>query len=176
MRRLLVLLAALAAVSSQTHPTLSRAAAAQAAQAAQGASADEAAIRDLVRRYVDARDLQDPAAIGALFTADADQHTTAGEWRRGRDQIVPGTLRSSDRNPGARRIDVETVRFLAPDVAIADGPYRITAPNGQTRRMWATLVVKREAGAWRIAAIRNATPTGEGAQPAEAGPGRRLTP
>ena len=120
---------------------------------------DEAAVREVVRRYVNARELKDPAAIEALFTADADQHTTSGEWRRGRAQIVPGTLGSSTRNPGTRTITIQAVRFIAPDVAIADGPYDIAGAGG-TRRMWATLVLKREAGAWRIAAIRNMVPTG----------------
>jgi uncharacterized protein (TIGR02246 family) len=120
---------------------------------------DDAAVREVVRRYVNARELKDPAAIEALFTADADQHTTSGEWRRGRAQIVPGTLESSKRNPGTRTITVQAVRFIAPDVAIADGPYEITGAGG-TRRMWATLVLKREAGSWRIAAIRNMLPSG----------------
>jgi uncharacterized protein (TIGR02246 family) len=120
---------------------------------------DEAAVRDVVRRYVNAREMKDPAAIESLFTADADQHTTSGEWRRGRAQVVPGTMESSKRNPGTRNITVQAVRFIAPDVAIADGPYEITGAAG-TRRMWATLVLKREAGGWRIAAIRNMVPTG----------------
>jgi uncharacterized protein (TIGR02246 family) len=123
------------------------------------ASTDEPAVREVVRRYVNARELKDPAAIEALFTADADQHTTSGEWRRGRAQIVPGTLESSKRNPGTRNITVQAIRFITPDVAIADGPYEITGTTG-TRRMWATLVLKREAGGWRIAAIRNMIPTG----------------
>jgi uncharacterized protein (TIGR02246 family) len=120
---------------------------------------DEAAVREVVRRYMDARELKDPAAIEALFTADADQHTTSGEWRRGRAQIVPGTLQSSTRNPGTRTITVQAVRFITADVAVADGPYEIRGTAG-TRRMWATLVLKREATQWRIAAIRNMVPTG----------------
>jgi uncharacterized protein (TIGR02246 family) len=120
---------------------------------------DEAAVREVVRRYIDARELKDPAAIEALFTADADQHTTSGEWRRGRAQIVPGTLQSSARNPGTRTITVQAVRFITADVAVADGPYEIRGTAG-TRRMWATLVLKREATQWRIAAIRNMVPTG----------------
>ncbi len=123
-------------------------------------AADEAAIRALVRSYVDARQLRSEEAVGALFTEDADQHTTTGEWRRGRAGIVPGTMRSSAANPGSRAITVETVRFLTPDAAIADGPYVITGPGTQVRRMWATLVVTRQADGWRIAAIRNAMPTG----------------
>jgi uncharacterized protein (TIGR02246 family) len=123
-------------------------------------SADETAVRAAIRNYVNARELRDPAAIEALFTRDADQLTTSGEWRRGRDEVVPGTLESSRRNPGSRAIVIESVRFLAPDVAIVDGPYAITAAGGApARQMRTTIVLKREADGWRIAAIRNMVPT-----------------
>jgi len=123
-------------------------------------SSDEAAVREVVRYYVNARELRDPAAIEALFTRDADQLTTSGEWRRGRDAIVPGTLASSSRNPGTRAIAVETVRFLTPDVALADGPYDIGRADGAPRRpMRTTIVLRKEADGWRIAAIRNMVPT-----------------
>jgi uncharacterized protein (TIGR02246 family) len=132
------------------------------AQQRGGRAGDEAAVREVVRRYVAARELRDPRAIEALFTDDADQHTTAGEWRRGRAAIVPGTLESSQRNAGTRTIRVESVRFLTADAAIADGPYEITAAGGTaaaTRRMWTTLVLTRQQDGWRIAAIRNMVPT-----------------
>ena len=137
--------------------------AALAGQTSPAPAGDEAAVREVVRRYVNARELRDPKAIEALFTADADQHTTSGEWRRGRAQVVPGTLESSTRNPGNRSIAIAAVRFITPDVAIADGPYEI-AGGGTVRRMWTTLVLEREAGVWRIAAIRNTVPTGGAAQ------------
>ena len=94
-------------------------------------SEDETAVREVVRKYMNARELRDAAAIEALFTSDADQQTTSGEWRRGRAQIVPGTLESSRRNAGTRTITVESVRFLTPDVALADGPYEISASDGR---------------------------------------------
>lgn len=108
-----------------------------------------------------ARGLRDAAAVEALFTADADQYTTAGEWRRGRAAIVAGTARSSAANPGERRIRVESVRFPTADVAIADGPYEIVAEGGAApaRRMWTSIVLVRQADGWRIAAIRNMVPT-----------------
>ena len=120
---------------------------------------DDAAVRAVVARYVNARELRDAAAIEALFTRDADQLTTSGEWRRGRDAIVPGTLESSRRNPGTRQIRIDTVRFLTPEVAIVDGPYEISVAGATPRQMRTTIVVKREAEAWRIAAIRNMVPT-----------------
>ena len=124
-------------------------------------AADEAAVREVVRRYVDARERRDADAIGALFTADADQFTTSGDWRRGREQIVKGGLASSQQNPGARTIDVKTVRFIAPGVAIADGGYAIkAAADSAARQMWTTIVLTRTGDGWRIAAIRNAVPTG----------------
>ena len=119
---------------------------------------DEAAVRDVVREYMEAREERDATALAALFTADADQHTTSGEWRRGRAAVVPGSLESSARNEGTRRIRVEAVRFVTPDVAIADGPYEIESAAG-VRRMWTTIVLRREADGWRIAAIRNMLPT-----------------
>jgi uncharacterized protein (TIGR02246 family) len=122
---------------------------------------DEAAIREVVRNYVDARDKRDPKRLAALFTEDADQLTTAGEWRKGRDNVVQGGLASSQANPGARQIAIETVRFVAPGVGIADGRYDIAAAgDAPSRRMRTTFVMtKAGAGGWRIAAIRNMAPT-----------------
>lgn len=132
-----------------------------AAHAEQGSVADEAAVRAVVDRYVAARELRDPRAVEALFTPDADQYTTSGEWRRGQTQIVAGTARSSAQNPGTRRIRVESVRFVTADVAIADGPYEIeTAGGGMPRRMWTSIVLVRGPSGWRISAIRNMVPVG----------------
>src|SRR3954466_13124615 len=89
------------------------------------ASGDEAAVREMVKRYADARDVSDPKAIGALFGDDADQLVSTGEWRRGREELVKGMLASSARETGKRTLAVETIRFVGPDVAIADARYEI---------------------------------------------------
>jgi uncharacterized protein (TIGR02246 family) len=122
---------------------------------AQSNAGDEAAVRAVITAYVDAREKRDPAAIGALFTADADQVNSAGDWRRGRDGIVKGTLESSARNTASRRITVKSVRFAGPGMAVVDGDYQI----GE-RLMWTTFVVVRQPEGWKIAAIRNSLPTG----------------
>ena len=123
---------------------------------AQVTAADDAAIRDVVRRYVDAREARDPEAVAALFTADADQLVSSGEWRRGRDVLVKGTMASSARTTGTRTIVVETIRMVGPDVAMADGRYEIS--GAETRKMWSTFVMARQQGQWRISAIRNMLP------------------
>jgi uncharacterized protein (TIGR02246 family) len=129
---------------------------------AQGSPAanDEAAVRAIVARYVDAREKRDAKLLEALFTADADQLVTTGEWRKGRDNVVRGGLASSQANPGSRQIAIEVVRFVAPGVALADGRYDISEAGGAApRRMRTTFLVVRAASEWRIAAIRNMAPT-----------------
>ena len=130
-----------------------------AAQAATANAGDEAAIKEVVARYVDARDRKDAKATEALFTADADQLVSSGEWRRGRDAVVRGTMASSESSGGKRTITVETVRFITPDAALADGRDEIAGTGGAPpRRMWSTFLITRTPEGWRIAAIRNMLP------------------
>ena len=121
---------------------------------------DDAAVREMVKRYADARDLSDPKAIGALFSDDADQLVSNGEWRRGREVLVRGMLSSSARETGKRVLAVERVRFLGADVAIADARYEIG-----DRKMWSSFIMKRGSGGWRIEAIRNMLPTPQSTPP-----------
>ncbi len=120
---------------------------------------DEAAVKAVVGRYVDAREMRNAAAVEALFTQDADQLVSTGEWRRGRDAIVKGTLASSESTGGHRSITVEAVRFISADIALVDGRYVISGlAEGQPRRMWSTFLMKLTPDGWRIAAIRNMLP------------------
>lgn len=122
-------------------------------------SKDETAIREVVAKYVDARERIDPKATEALFTAEADHLVSSGEWRKGREAVVSGSMASSRNSGGTRTIKVESVRFVSKDVAIADGRYELTGQaGGATRSMWTTLVLKREGKTWRITAIRNMLP------------------
>lgn len=121
------------------------------------AAQDDIAITALVARYADARKAQDADKIESLFTADADQLVSSGEWRRGRGAVVRGTIASSRRTAGTRTLAVETIRMLTPDVAVADARYEIAGTAG-TRRMWSTFLLVKSASGWRIAAIRNMLP------------------
>lgn len=122
-------------------------------------AADEVAIHGAVQKYMDARDQRDATALAALFTSDVDQLVSSGEWRKGREAVVKGTLGSSQSTGGTRTITVESVRFLAPDVALADGRYELTGlANGESRKMWTTILLKHDPDGWHIAAIRNMLP------------------
>lgn len=122
------------------------------------AAADESAVRDLVKQYAEGREKNDAAAVAALFTADADQLVSSGEWRRGRDALVKGVLSSSAQTGGKRTTTVETVRFLTPDTAIVDARYEIVGGTYVERRMWSAFIMARTKEGWRIAAIRNMLP------------------
>jgi uncharacterized protein (TIGR02246 family) len=121
--------------------------------------ADETSIRDLVQKYVDARNGRDAEKTRSLFTADADQLVSTGEWRKGIDAVVQGAMASSRKETGKSSIQVEAVRFLGPDIAIVEGRYETsTVGTGTSRKMWTTLIVKRTELGWRITAIRNMLP------------------
>lgn len=129
------------------------------AQTTNVSSADANGIRQVVKNYLEAREHNDPKNVAALFTSDADQLVSSGEWRKGREAIVKGTLASSKNTGGRRTITVKNIRLVTPDVAIADGAYELSElKGGTTRDMWSTFIMKREADRWRIAAIRNMMP------------------
>jgi uncharacterized protein (TIGR02246 family) len=129
------------------------------AQGLAGGERDGAAIRQVVQKYLDAREQKNAHAVEALFTSDADQLVSSGEWRKGRDRVVRGAMASSERTGGKRAITLESIRYMDSGVAIADGRYVLTGlAGGTTRRMWSSFVLKRTPGGWRIAAIRNMLP------------------
>ncbi len=129
--------------------------------AAAGSPGDEAAIREAVSRYVEAREKIDPQAIEQLFTEDADQLVSSGEWRRGRPEVVRGTVASSRTSGGSRRtITIETIRMITPNVAVVDGRYELSGPTPtESRKMWTTLLMKKTRRGWLITAIRNMLPS-----------------
>jgi uncharacterized protein (TIGR02246 family) len=123
-------------------------------------SADETAIRAVVKAFLDTRDKNDAAALAALMTADVDQQQTSGNVRRGRDAVVKGSLATQQSTGGTRTIALDSIRFVTADVAIADGRYdSVGRADGSDRHMLTSMVLKREGGAWKIAAIRNMLPT-----------------
>ena len=129
------------------------------AQAADRA-ADEAAVRAVIQAFLDTREKNDAAGLAALLTADVDQRQTSGNMRSGRDAVVQGSLSTQQSTGGTRTITVDSLRFVGPDVAIADGRYdSVGRADGTDQRMLTSMVLRRESGAWKIAAIRNMLPS-----------------
>lgn len=138
-------------------------------QVAAPASADDAAIRRVVQQQDEARNRGDWKALSELFTQDAEQLTSSGTWRRGRAAVEKGVAQTMGSvYKGAKyTTKVESVRMLAPTVAMADGTFEISnIAGGSTRRGHSTYLLVKSGDAWRIAAVRSMVPTPEGATPA----------
>jgi uncharacterized protein (TIGR02246 family) len=123
---------------------------------AQERAADAAAIKAVIRAFIDTREANDEAGLRAVLTADADQRQTSGNLRSGRDAVVSGSLATTQSTGGRRTITVDQLRFLGDDVAIADGRYdSVGRADGTDQHMLTSIVLRREGAAWKIAAIRN---------------------
>jgi len=130
-----------------------------------GSETDEREIRELVAQYVSARNSHDAAATRRLFTSDADQLVSTGEWRKGADDLVRGAMGSSQKEAAKSTITIESIRFVTPAVALVDGRYEtVSASTGATRKMWTALLLTKMAQGWRISAIRNMLPAPTGSR------------
>ena len=139
------------------------------AQSAAVSSADDKAIRGVVQQQDEARNRGDWKAFGELFTQDAEQLTSAGEWRRGRAAIEKGVAQSMTTSyKGGKYVSkVETIRMVSPTVALADGAFEISnIGRGGSRRGQTTYVLVKSADRWRIAASRSMVPSAAGPTPA----------
>ncbi len=122
------------------------------------ANSDDA-IRQVIQQYIEARNHVDISALRELFTSDADQLVSNGQWRRGLDNLLQGAAASSKKENGRSSVAVESIRLVGGDVAIVDGRYETTTTGAATsRKMWSTFVLLRTGSKWRISAIRNMLP------------------
>lgn len=138
------------------------------AQTPAAGGGEEAAIRRVVQQQDTARNTADWKTLGAAFTDDADQLTSAGEWRKGRAAVEKGIAQgmAGVYKGGKYSTKIDTVRMVAPNVAVADGSFEIAnVAGGGTRRGHIAYVMVKSGGQWRIAASRSMVPTPAGATP-----------
>lgn len=124
----------------------------------QGTRNKEDEISFLIDQYSLARERKDTLLLKSILTTEVDQLVSSGEWRIGIGAAVTGMQRSSDSNPGSRKLIVERIRLITPESGVVDARYEIQNPDG-TRKMWSTFVVVRENKKWKITAIRNMLPS-----------------
>ena len=149
---LTVLTRAAEETDSKVPPTLTTPTAAPTARAS-ARSEDENAIRQVVAAFVKAYNEHDAAAIGSLFTpeaqiADEDQNVTSG-----RDAIVRVFARVFRQHPETRIEDtVESIRFSGPATAVEDGRTIVThdAATPPERNRYRVVHVKH-GGKWQMA-------------------------
>jgi hypothetical protein len=112
----------------------------------------------VVNSYSQARTGGDSLLLSQILTAETDQLVSSGVWRKGKEEAMRGMGRSSENNPGTRTLEVEQIRLLTSDCAIADARYEIKNEDGTERKMWSTFLLVRTPHGWKISAIRNMLP------------------
>jgi uncharacterized protein (TIGR02246 family) len=132
------------------------------------AGGDDAAIRRVVQQHDQTRTSGDWKGAANLFAEDGATLTSSGEWRRGRAQIEKGgATTGAGVYKGAKySTTINSVRLLAPTVALADGTFEISSIGGGGSRKGHTAYVLVKSGdAWRIAGSRSMVPTPVGPTP-----------
>ena len=125
-----------------------------------GQKEDAVKIHQLIDQYSEAREKQDTVLLKRILTEDVDQLVSSGEWRSGIREAVEGMLRSSNSNPGTRKLQIEKIKFLSDEIALVDCRYNITNGDGVIQNMWSSFSVVFHKRNWKISAIRNMRPTG----------------
>jgi uncharacterized protein (TIGR02246 family) len=121
---------------------------------------DEAAIRKSDEAYVEAYNKQDAKALAALWSPEAvyiDPET--GDEAVGREEIEKEFADTFAGLKDAKlEVNVESIRFLSPNVAIENGTARINYGEGEPdESSYAALFVKRE-GKWLLDRVTEEEP------------------
>lgn len=128
-----------------------------------GTAQDEQAIRDTVARFVTAWTKDDIRGMAACFAEDGDMINPAGRVARGREEIEElfAEEHSGHFKKTGFALPFKHLRFLKPDVAIADHEFEINGiQSGPTTALSGllTLVLRKNADSWLIASARPMVP------------------
>jgi uncharacterized protein (TIGR02246 family) len=114
-------------------------------------AADDAAIRQRLATYAKARSDRDARAEALCYWEDGDFRSSAGPFVTGREAIERQLIVN---NPNYRfELEVVGLRFLTPDVAIAEANLQTGVLPILTKLVGSYIMVKRN-GEWLIGAAR----------------------
>jgi len=128
--------------------------------AADTAAALHAEVAGIVQAMQDAWNAADGQGFTAPFAHDADFVNVMGMHVRGRDEIQRGHefILKGPYAGSVNRYELESVRLLRPDVALAHVHAMLQIPAGPMagdHRARYSMVLTREDGRWQIAAFQN---------------------
>jgi len=116
------------------------------------------------KAFVGAFEKGDAKAVAALWAEDGDYVDVTGRHLQGRSAIDNAFKNFFAENKGLKlRIDVNSVRFLTPDMAIEDGTTSVISPDDTfgSQARYTNIHVKKD-GQWVLQSVREApyTPPG----------------
>lgn len=138
----------------------------KAKSAATERSADERAIRDSAAAFVKAFNAGDAKGAAAQFLAQAEYLNSDGEAFEGREAIQKDLEEFFKEHPKAKiELEIESIRFVGPRVAIEEGRTAVTHEPGQepVRQSYVAVDILVD-GDWQLASVREA-PDDEPATP-----------
>jgi uncharacterized protein (TIGR02246 family) len=110
--------------------------------------------------FVIAYNNKDSAALAALFTEDGEIADLNGEeLTSGRDQVKARYDGIFADDPAQIAIEVDSVRLVAPNLAIEDGTFHLTPADDEnappTSTSYTAVLMKNGDGVWQIASTRS---------------------
>ncbi len=119
---------------------------------------EEAALLKTAEAFVEAFHKGDAKAIAAFWTKDGDYTDLQGHTMKGREAIEKSFTRFFAENKDLKlRINVLSVKFVTPEVAIEDGVTAVLPPDGgpPSRARYTIVHVKKD-GKWQLSSVRDA--------------------
>ena len=123
-----------------------------------GSEADEKAIRQTADEFAKAFNAGDAKAVGLLWALDSEYIDESGQSFQGRAVIEKEYAAALEQHRGAiMTIKIESIRFLAADIAMEKGVARVKSPGGiaDTAARYTVVHAKRD-GKWTMVFGRDA--------------------
>jgi uncharacterized protein (TIGR02246 family) len=128
------------------------------AQGGKGNEKEEAALLKKAESFVDAFHKGNAKALASHWTPDGDYVDQTGKQLKGRKAIEKAFEAFFAEHKGMKvRIDINSLRFVTPDVAVEDGTTSVIPPDGAppSRARYTIVHVKRD-GDWLLSSVRDA--------------------
>ena len=127
-------------------------------------AAEENSLTNNAKAFVDAFEKGDAKAVAAFWAEDGDYVDVNGRHLQGRPSIENAFKDFFTESKGLKlRIDVNSVRFVTPDIAIEDGITSVIPPDGTppSQARYTNVHVKK-GGQWVLQSVREAPYTAPG--------------
>jgi uncharacterized protein (TIGR02246 family) len=120
------------------------------------AAEQESAIQAAVNAYTAAFNQRDVDGLLAYFADDADYLDQGGKQHKGKADLAKFFKQSlADLKDQKLKTSITSLRFLRPDVAIADGKAEFTAPDGTSDSGRFTAVWTKAGGKWLLSSVHD---------------------
>ncbi|GAX42293.1 hypothetical protein NIES4075_32930 [Tolypothrix sp. NIES-4075] len=119
-------------------------------------------IKAIMQSFADAWNVYDAMQLAELFTEDADFINVAGQWWKGRTELVQGHANAFSNHLKNTQMHFPdtTVKFLKPDLAICHSTWEmsgLTRPDGTSlpTKYGVLSAIAQQDGQWQLVAVHN---------------------